>query len=37
MTNILIIDDDEDVLVRLERTLEAEGYRMTCSPVSAQS
>lgn len=26
MMNILIIDDDEDVLIRLERTLEAEGY-----------
>jgi len=29
MMNILIIDDDEDVLIRLERTLEAEGYRTT--------
>jgi DNA-binding response OmpR family regulator len=29
MINILIIDDDEDVLIRLERVLEAEGYRTT--------
>ncbi len=29
MVNILIIDDDEDVLIRLERALEAEGYRTT--------
>lgn len=29
MMNILIIDDDEDVLIRLERALEAEGYRTT--------
>jgi len=27
MMNILIVDDDEDVLIRLEQTLEAEGYR----------
>ena len=27
MMNILIIDDDEDVLIRLERTLEGEGCR----------
>ncbi len=27
--NILIIDDDEDVLIRLERTLEAECCRTT--------
>jgi DNA-binding response OmpR family regulator len=29
MMNILIIDDDEDVLIRLEHTLEAEGCRTT--------
>jgi DNA-binding response OmpR family regulator len=29
MMNILIVDDDEDVLIRLERTLEAEGYSTT--------
>jgi DNA-binding response OmpR family regulator len=29
MLNILIVDDDEDVLIRLERTLEAEGYSTT--------
>jgi CheY-like chemotaxis protein len=29
MINILIIDDDEDVLIRLEGTLEGEGYSTT--------
>jgi DNA-binding response OmpR family regulator len=29
MLNILIVDNDEDVLIRLERTLEAEGYSTT--------
>ena len=29
MMNILIVDDDEDVLIRLEHTLEAEGYSTT--------
>jgi DNA-binding response OmpR family regulator len=29
MMNILIVDDDENVLIRLERTLEAEGYSTT--------
>ena len=29
MMNILIVDNDEDVLIRLERTLEAEGYSTT--------
>lgn len=29
MINILIIDDDENVLIRLEGTLEGEGYSTT--------
>jgi CheY-like chemotaxis protein len=29
MMNILIVDDDEDVLIRLESTLEAEGASTT--------